>query len=391
MQPMNENPSPNDPVPPSAPPASNAAEPAAPASVAETVAENRSGTRTNRTVIYVVLIALAVGLGGLWWTMQNEIGSLRQDVSRRLQTGESQAGETRAIAQTMQEQLKEIQTKLTVLETKHLEAQGQWAALEQLYQDLSKTRDDWVLAEIEQILSTASQQLQLAGNVRGAIIALQNADARLAQYDNAQFVMIRRAIAQDLEALQALPSVDLAGIALRLDSVIGRIDNMPLLADERPPVPQSEPKNQFFADRPPEVEGDSVQGDGLNAWLARLEQAWHSLTHELWTEVRQIVQVRKVGTPDALLVSPSEAYFARENLKLRLLNARLALLARNEAAFRNDLAAAQEVIVKYFDTRAKQTQAVLELLKQIQASTLLIEMPTLSDSLNAIRSHKTSQ
>lgn len=387
---MNENPSPNDPVPPSTPDASNAEEPAAPASVAATAAENRSDTRTNRTAIYVILLALAVGLGALWWTMQNEIGNLRQDVSRRLQTGESQVGETRALAQSMQEQLKEIQTKLNVLETKHLEAQGQWAALEQLYQDLSKTRDDWVLAEIEQILSTASQQLQLAGNVRGAIIALQNADARLAQYDNAQFVMIRRAIAQDLEALQALPAVDLTGIALRLDSVIGRIDNLPLLADEKAPVPPSEPKNQRFAGPPPQ-EGDSAQGEGINAWLARAEQAWHSLTHELWMEVRQIVQVRKVDTPDALLVSPTEAYFARENLKLRLLNARLALLARNEAAFRSDLAAAQEVIVKYFDTRAKQTQTVLELLKQIQANNLLIEMPTLANSLNAIRSHKTSQ
>lgn len=388
---MNENPPSQDPVPPAAPPASNAAEPAAPASVAETVAENRSDTRTNRTAIYVILLALAVGLGALWWTMQNEIGDLRQDVSRRLQTGESQVSETRALAQSMQEQLKEMQTTLNVLETKHLEAQGQWAALEQLYQDLSQTRDDLVLAEIEQILSTASQQLQLAGNVRGAIIALQTADARLAQYDNAQFVMIRRAIAQDLETLQALPAVDLTGIVLRLDSVIGRIDSMPLLADEKAPVPPSEPKNQRFEARSPQAEGDNVQGEGLNAWLARLEQAWHSLTHELWTEVRQIVQVRKVGTPDALLVSPSEAYFARENLKLRLLNARLALLARNEAAFRSDLAAAQEVIVKYFDTRAKQTQAVLEMLKQIQSSSLLIEMPTLTNSLNAIRSHKTSQ
>ena len=388
---MNENPPSQDPVPPAAPPASNAAEPAAPASVAETVAENRSDTRTNRTAIYVILLALAVGLGALWWTMQNEIGDLRQDVSRRLQTGESQVSETRALAQSMQEQLKEMQTTLNVLETKHLEAQGQWAALEQLYQDLSQTRDDLVLAEIEQILSTASQQLQLAGNVRGAIIALQTADARLAQYDNAQFVMIRRAIAQDLETLQALPAVDLTGIVLRLDSVIGRIDSMPLLADEKAPVPPSEPKNQRFEASSPQAEGDNVQGEGLNAWLARLEQAWHSLTHELWTEVRQIVQVRKVGTPDALLVSPSEAYFARENLKLRLLNARLALLARNEAAFRSDLAAAQEVIVKYFDTRAKQTQAVLEMLKQIQSSSLLIEMPTLTNSLNAIRSHKTSQ
>lgn len=387
---MNENPNTNDPVTP----------PAAQTPVAtETVSAEPTKPETAKraapaaqNILYLLLVILAIALGALWWNTQAEMTTLRQEVSKRLQSGESMANESRAAAKSVQEQTKELQAKLNILENKQLEAQGQWAALEQLYQDLSKTRDDWVLAEVEQVISTASQQLQLAGNVKGAIIALQNADARLAQYDNAQFILIRRAIAQDLEVLQALPAVDLTGIALRLDTVIGRIDTLPLLAGEQPPVAAAEPKNQRFVQQEPKPEAsEAAQGGRLNDWLARAEQAWHSLTHELWTEMRQIVQVRKVDNPDALLLSPTDAYFARENLKLRLLNARLALLARNESAFRSDLMAAQEAIVKYFDTRAKQTQTVQELLKQIQGSNLLIEMPNLSNSLNAIRSHKTKQ
>jgi uroporphyrin-3 C-methyltransferase/uroporphyrinogen III methyltransferase/synthase len=99
----------------------------------------------------------------------------------------------------------------SLLESKQQEAQSQQLALEQLYQDLSKNRDEWALTEIEQVLSTASQQLQLAGNVPGALIALQNADRSLSRSDKPQFITIRRAIAAIPTSLKALPSVDSVG------------------------------------------------------------------------------------------------------------------------------------------------------------------------------------
>ena len=108
----------------------------------------------------------------------------------------------------------------------------------------------------------------------------------------------------------------------------------------------------------------------------------------MWNDVRQLIRVRSVDTPQALLLSPGQSYFLRENLKLRLLNARLALLSRNEAAFRSDLIAAQDALQKYFDTRARATQGLQALLRQVQGSNLAVEMPTLSDSLNAVRNYK---
>ena len=108
----------------------------------------------------------------------------------------------------------------------------------------------------------------------------------------------------------------------------------------------------------------------------------------MWREVRQLVQVRTVNTPEALLLSPGEAFFARENLKLRLLNARLALLSRNDSAFRADLAEADRALVRYFDIRIRQTQAARELLKQLQGSLLNIDMPTLSNSLAALHNSR---
>jgi len=118
---------------------------------------------------------------------------------------------------------------------------------------------------------------------------------------------------------------------------------------------------------------------------------WQSLSAEMWGELKQLVRVRSVDTPDALLLSPTQAYYARENLKLRLLNARLALLSRNEFAFRNDLSASQDTIAKYFDTRAKQVQTAQALLKQVQSSNLAIQMPTLSESIDAVRNYKSQR
>jgi uroporphyrin-3 C-methyltransferase/uroporphyrinogen III methyltransferase/synthase len=296
------------------------------------------------------------------------------------------------LVKSVQDESKELQGKVSVLESKQVEAQSQQLALEQLYKDLSRNSDDWTLAQVEDVLSTASQQLQLAGNVQGALIALQNADKNLSRSDKPQFIIVRRAIASDIEKLKALPTLDVTGIAVRLDSIIGQIDSMPLLSDEKPIVGVSKPNNQPVARSAPKAASNVAKSQAaadavVTDWKNSLKDKWQSWSSEMWTEISQLIRVRTVDTPDALLLSPTQAYYARENLKLRLLNARLGLLSRNESAFRSDLIAAQETITKYFDTRAKQTQTVQTLLKQVQSSNLSITMPAL-DSPAAIRTYK---
>ncbi|MFC5473852.1 uroporphyrinogen-III C-methyltransferase [Paraherbaspirillum soli] len=382
--------------------ASSSAAPSSASPPAQQAYERSKNPGKQLGLIYGALLLLALLLAGQWWSAHSENAKLRQELARRLQIGDSSNSETKTIVKSVQEGTKELQAKVSVLESKQVEAQSQQLALEQLYQDLSKNGDDWALSEVEDVLSTASQQLQLAGNVQGALIALQNADKNLSRSDKPQFITIRRAIAHDIEKLKALPTLDVTGIAVRLDSVIGQVDSMPLLSDEKPVTGSLQPSNQAPSrskaaagtksskqagvSQPltePQAANDGVVAD----WKRTLKDKWQSWSSEMWTEISQLVRVRSVATPDALLLSPTQAYYARENLKLRLLNARLGLLSRNEAAFRSDLIAAQETVSKYFDTRAKQTQTVQALLKQVQGSNLSIAMPVL-DSLAAIRTYK---
>jgi uroporphyrin-3 C-methyltransferase/uroporphyrinogen III methyltransferase/synthase len=337
-------------------------------------------------MLLIAIVVLVILLAGQAWSSHSQVRNLREEMARRLQKGDASNAETGTLARSVQETSKELQSKVGLLESKQQEAQSQQLALEQLYQDLSKNRDEWALTEIEQVLSTASQQLQLAGNVPGALIALQNADRSLSRSDKPQFITIRRAIAKDTDKLKALPSVDSVGVALRLDNVIAQVDSLPMLADEKPTLPAAPEKKVKL--KPLAKGGAPAAVEQTSPWLLAVQNTWNSWSTEMWTDVRQLIRVRSVETPDALMLSPSQAYFLRENLKLRLLNARMALLSRNEAAFRADLIAAQEALVKYFDTRAKQTQSVQALLRQVQGSNLAIEMPTLADSLNAVRNYK---
>ncbi|MBC3930098.1 uroporphyrinogen-III C-methyltransferase [Undibacterium curvum] len=339
---------------------------------------------------YLFSGVLALLLAANWWSSQNQISNLKEEVAKRLLNADASSTETRLLAKNSQDITKEIQTKVILLEGKQTEAQSQQLALEQLYQDLSKNRDEWALAEIEQVLATASQQLQLAGNVQGALIALQNADSRLAKSDKPQFITIRRAIAKDIDKLKSLPALDLAGIALRLDSAIAQIDHIPLWSDEKSittATPPKAPLRVLPKSKAADKAGKENKDEELT-WTMRAQDSWQSFSSEMWGEVKQLIRVRNVETPEALLLAPNQSYFARENLKLRLLNARLALLSRNESVFRNDMILAQDGLSKYFDTRAKQTQTVQALLRQIQGSNLSIEMPTLVESLNAVRNYK---
>ena len=380
---------------PLAPPASAFAEaapasaaPAAPAATPIYLPISAPAAPSNERGLMVAVAVLALLLAAQWYSSQHEIRSLREEVANRLQTGDASNIETRSLAKSLQDSSRDWQAKVTLLENKQSEAQSQQLALEQLYQDLSKNRDEWALAEIEQVISTASQQLQLAGNVQGALIALQNADRTLSRSDKPQFITIRRAIAKDIEKLKSLPLLDLTGIAVRLDSVIGQIDSLPLLSDEKPPQPPSQPKKPLRILTRSGASEKAAEPGQMASWWHSVEDAMQRWSHETWLDVRQLVQVRTVDKPDALLMTPTQAFYVRENVKLRLLNARLALLSRNESAFRSDMIAAQDGITKFFDTRAKQTQTAQAFLKQVQGSNLSIEMPNLSASLDAVRNYK---
>jgi uroporphyrin-3 C-methyltransferase len=305
-------------------------------------------------------IAVVVAIVAVWLDERNADRRLRVEVAQRLAELEASEKATRAASKDAQDNLRDAQAKIALLENRLAESQTQQAALEALYRELAPARDEWALTEIEQVLLLASQQLQIAGNVSGALAALQLADVKLQRLDRPQFVPLRRALARDMDRLKAVPYVDVAGLSLRLDQAIASIDSLPLALEERLPAPPSAPPP---ADEP----------------------AWRRSLRELWQEARDLVRIENTDRPEAPLLTPPQQYFLRENLKLRLLSARFDLLFRDQANFRADIAAAERSLRKYFDTRTMAVQSLLVLLGQIKATEMGNELPGLAGSLDAVR------
>ena len=104
----------------------------------------------------------------------------------------------------------------------------------------------------------------------------------------------------------------------------------------------------------------------------------------MWDEVRSLVRVTRIDHPDAVLLAPDQGFFVRENLKLRLLNARLALLSRQFDTAQHDLQAALASIDRYFDRNARRTQIAQELIRQVAAQAKQGGVPRPDDTLAAV-------
>jgi len=323
-------------------------------------ASKRKAWRISPTAIAFGLVALL--FVWQWYDGHSRIGALRDELAQRVRESESDSRDARLAARQAQEAAREAQAKLAQIELKLAEFQNQQTGLEALYQELSRGRDEWVLAEIEQVLTIASQQLQLAGNVQAALAALQTADARLARSGRPQFLPLRKVFARDIERLKTATSLDVPGLAVKLDQLIAGVDSLPLMQDARPQA----------------MAAAKRESDGL----------WERLVAELLGELKQLVRIQNMEGADPALLSPPQAFFLRENLRLRLLNARLALLARDESAYRSDVKVAASWLERYFDTRSRAAAAMVVTLKQLGSGAVGVSLPTIGESLAAVRGYK---
>jgi uroporphyrin-III C-methyltransferase len=101
-------------------------------------------------------------------------------------------------------------------------------------------------------------------------------------------------------------------------------------------------------------------------------------------EARGLVRVSRIDTPEAALLSPEQGFFVRENLKLKILNARLGLLAHQADASRADLGQASSSLTRYFDANARSTQQAIALVQQLQSQLKATELPRVDDTLAAL-------
>ncbi|GAB1231915.1 hypothetical protein UT4_03810 [Ferrigenium sp. UT4] len=328
----------------------------------------RPGWLARLSLLHLVVAVLIVLFVWQWLDMHARLGQLQQQVAQRLAEVEGTSKANQVLAAQNQELTRELGGKLGLLESRAAETQAQRAALESLYQDISGSREQTLLADVEQVLLIAEQQLQLSGNVKAALIALQNAAGRLQRSERSGAADLRRRIERDIERLRALPEIDVRALDRQLDQLIAVAEQLPL-AQDRQTVGAAETATP-----------DVAAGN-----------AWQRFWRELWQQLRQLVRIENTQQAEMPLLSPSQSFFVRENLKLVLLSARLSLLSHDEAGFRRELKTVQGWVGRYFDAAASETRLAQQLLRKLLATEIAIDLPDIGTTLEAARNLRAAQ
>lgn len=390
----------NQPVPPSSDTAAPAVAPNAAAPVLAPVAVRRSGA--GLAWLALVLAALALALAGLLW---QKLTFTQQELARRVQDSGEQAVEARTVASQTEALAQELQARLSVAEVRLSEVSLQRSQLEELMLALSRSRDDNLVQDLESTVKLAQQQAQLTGSVQPIVSALQAADQRIARSAQPRLNPVQRAIARDIERIQAAPLADIPALALRLDELARQVDEWPVLnqvglqkaapaarkaAVVPDPAGSSDPAVPPAATaQEPALESEAVvQAGGLSEGWARFSGWWSGLWERTWAEAtrsgRELVRVSRIDRPEAALLAPEQAFFLRENIKLKLLNARLGLLARHMAASQSDVVAVEAAIARYFDTSAPRVASAQALLGRLRRDLVESELPRPDATLAAL-------
>jgi len=357
------------------PPLENAAPPPTTLSPGE-----RFGARRLWVVAVVLLALLGAAALAVAWRTQQRVQELQQELVRRQQDSQVQATEARTLAKQAQESAREALTKAGLLEGRVAEVALQRGQLEDLIQSLSRSRDENLLVDIEAAIRVAQQQSAITGSAEPLVATLRQADERLARYSQPRLEGVRRAIARDLDRVKAVGVADISALNIRLDEAVRLIDDLPLLAVAEPRKPGDARERAAKA----AAASSAPAASGLAGWWAALQQHVQTWSDIAWNEVRSLIRVTRIDHPEAILLAPEQAFFVRENLKLRLLNARLAVLSRQFDTAQSDLQTARTSLERYFDRSSRKVTVALELIKQVAAQARQVSLPRPDDTLAAL-------
>lgn len=336
--------------------------------------------RRSRFLPLVTLLALILALAGtvgaayLWFFGSPHTRQLSREVHHLHHRLSSQADELRQQGQALGRigNLSDTQNKLvqrTQAQANELSALDQQMSsvqknISQLNDLVQGGREVWLLDEVEELLLTANDRLALRGDAPAALQALQIAQRRLGQISDPRLIGVRKRLADEITSLQALPKLDVQGMALTLSSLAGRVRKLPLKQDL--------PRNYHAAN------GGAGTASASLPW-------WQRLGLSIAGALKGLVEVRNTNQRFRPMLPPKETYFLYQNLELKLESARLALLQRNNGVFHNSIQTARNWLKTYFKPGAPGVQAMTHSLQDMQQKNLQPQMPDIGGSLAALR------
>lgn len=311
-------------------------------------------------LLAIVAVAALVTSLALW----QKVSGMQEQLARQSADALAQSLEARTLARQAHEVVRDTAARLALAETRVGEVALQRTQLEELMQSLSRSRDENLVVDIEAAVRLALQQAQVTGNVQPLLAALKAGDLRISRASQPRLAPLQRAMQHDADRLRASASADNGEALQKLDDLIRSVDDLPVL------------------------NAVGMRGTGANALQVEPVPAdapwWERFLVQVRNEARSLLRVGRIERPEAVLLTPDQTFFLRENLKLKLLNARLALLSRQVDTARGELATVSASINRYFDPSSRRVQAAATLVQQLQAQVKATEPPRIDETLAAL-------
>jgi len=332
-----------------------------PATVPAAQPQQAAPGRTALLVLALIAGGALVSSAMLW----QRLSTMQEQLARQSADSGASAIEARALAKQAQEQARDTAARQALLESKLNEVAMQRSQLEELMQSLSLSRDENLLVDVDSSLRLAQQQTQLTGSPQPLLTALRTADQRLARVAQPRLARLRAAIARDTDRIKSASVTDVPGVLARLDELVRQVDDLPAI-------------NAVA------VRGAAADAPRKAASAAAVQAWWQRWLGAVLEDARGLVRVSRIDQPEAVLLAPEQVFFLRENLKLKLLNARLSLLARQIEVARADVGIASAALGKYFDPASRRTQAAATQLLQLQSQLRSSELPRIEETMAAL-------
>ena len=321
--------------------------------------------------VWAALVAVVVLVGVVAWWLDGRLYATQAEIATRLQGANTASIEARTLAKQSADIVGTLNARVAVLESREQDLAAQRMALQQLYQDFAKSRDDAFLGQTAELIALGQQQAELTGSLSPLVSTLESSAVRLKRANNPRAQLVLRAVQVDLSRLKSSVAPDIPAAAQRLDELAALIDQLQTRSSAAPQEGKAaQPRKTAHA-------VGTKEGRGWTAWLGRWTQAG-------WEQVRALVSITRIDHPGVLLMSPHQAAYLRENLKLKVLNARLDLLSRNASAYSADMHAIVSSLHSYFNTNQARVQMAITLARQAEQVDLAAQPAANLESLAAL-------
>lgn len=333
-------------------------------------------------VALVISLAALGASGWLYWqslqSKQEESATLTRlnsQVAAVADSTKSQLADAKALIST---QVNAVNQNMTLLQNQSAKEQQSIAELqERLTQSIqqvmakqSNTRKDWLLAETEYLLRLANQRILMENTSVGALALLKSADTILKETDDVSIYAVRKALASDIAALEAVPTFDLEGSYLKLAAMAEQVNNLRLV-----PLTDKNKLPSLIEQITPESVSES--------WTQGLKTSWANAMAKL----EKLIVIQHRDEQIEPLLSPEQTYYLQQNLHLMLEQAQLALLRKEQATFDRSLDKASKWVSTYFEAEDPTTQALLRGIDDVKTLKISPQLPDISGSLNALKSY----